>query len=53
MHFALSNAALPWWWVTAHLHDQQIFIGAYPATQHCCQPVILHSIDEQWGMYLP
>ena len=36
-----------WCWGTAHLYDQQIFIGAIAVTQGCCQAV-LQSSTEQW-----
>ena len=27
MHFAVSSAAVPWWWVAAHLCQEQAFAG--------------------------
>ena len=41
-----------WCWVTAHLYDQQIFIGVIAVTQGCCQAV-LQSSTEQWEVHLP
>ena len=39
MQFAKTSAAVHWWWVTAHLHEQQIFIGVVAVTQASCEPV--------------
>ncbi len=50
MHFALSSAAVPWCWVTAHLYEEQIFTGVFALTQACCEPV-LQSSSAQWGMH--
>ena len=38
MHFAKASAAVHWCWVTAHLYEQQIFIGVIAVTQACCEP---------------
>ncbi len=51
MHFAKTSAAVRWCWVTAHLYEQQISIGAIAVTQACCEPV-LQSTTEQWGMHI-
>ncbi len=50
MHLAKNKAAAHWSWVTAHLYEEQIFIGSFALTQPCCQPV-LQSCTEQWGMH--
>jgi len=50
LHSAKTSAAVPWWWVTAHLDEQQIFIGVFAVTQGCCQPV-LQSSTAQWSMH--
>ncbi len=50
MHLTKSSGALHWWWVTAHLYEQQIFIGVIAVTQGCCEPV-LKSSPEQCGMH--
>ncbi len=40
-----------WCWLTAHLYEEQISIGAIAVTQACCEPV-LQSTTEQWGMHV-
>ena len=50
MHFAMISVAVHFFWVTAHLYEQKIFIGAIALIQACCEPV-LQSITEQWGMH--
>ncbi len=50
MHFARTIAAVHWYWVTAHLYEQQICTGAIAVTQACCESV-LQSSTEQWGMH--
>ncbi len=47
MHFAKSSAALHWCWVTAHLYEQQMFIGVIAVTQACCEPGLQSSIGQQ------
>ena len=51
VHLARTNAAVHWCWVTAHLSEQQIFIGANAVTQGCCEPV-LQSSTELCGVHL-
>ncbi len=46
MHFANTSAAVHWWWVTAHLYEQQIFIGVIAVTQACCEPVLQSSTGQ-------
>ncbi len=50
MHLAKTSAAVRWCWVTAHLYEQQIFIGVIAVTQACCEPV-LQSSTGQCGMH--
>ena len=50
LHFAKTSAAVHWCWVTAHLYEEQIFIGVFAVTQGCCQPV-LHSSTDQWALH--
>ena len=50
IHFALSKAAVYWFWVTALLYEQQIFIGLIAGTQDVHQPV-LQSSSDKWGMH--
>ena len=50
MHFAKGMVAVHWWWLTAHLHYQQIFKGVFAVTRACCEPV-LQSSTGQWGMH--
>ena len=50
MHFAQTSVALHLSWLTAHLYEEQISIGAVAVTQACCEPV-LQSTSEQWGMH--
>ncbi len=50
MHLANTSAAVHWWWVTAHLREQQIFIGAIAVPQGCCEPV-LQSNTDQWRVH--
>jgi len=50
MHFAKPSAAVHWCWVTAHLYEQQIFIGVIAVTQACCGAV-LQSSTEQWEVH--
>ena len=45
MHFAKASAAVGSWQVTAHLYEQQIFIGAIAVTQACCESVLQSSTD--------
>ncbi len=51
VHLARINAAVHRCWITAHLSEQQIFIGAVAVTQGCCEPV-LQSSTEQCGVHL-
>ncbi len=51
MHLANTSAAVHWWWVTAHLYEQQIFSGVIAVTHACCEPV-LQSSPVQWQMHL-
>ena len=44
--FCQNSVAVHWWWVTAQLYGQQIFMGVIAVTQGCCQAV-LHSNTEQ------
>jgi len=48
--FTKTSGALHWWWVTAHLCDQQISIGNIAARQGYCEHV-LQSSPEQGGMH--
>ncbi len=50
MHFAQTRDAVHFCWLTAHLYEEQISIGAVAVTQACCKPV-LQSTTEQWGMH--
>ncbi len=66
MQFALNSAAEHWFWITAHLYQQQIFIGVIAVTQACCQKTsklhrcfaqtqagyepVLQNSSEHWGM---
>ena len=50
MHCAKTSAAVHCWWVTAHLHLQQVFIRVIAVTQACCEPV-LQSSTGQCGMH--
>ena len=36
MHSAKASAAVHWCWVTAHLYEQQTFIGVFKVTHACC-----------------
>ena len=47
---AKISVAVHWWWVFAHLYEQQIFIGVIAVTQCCCEPV-LQSSTEQCGVH--
>ena len=47
MHFDKSRVAVHWWWVIAHLYEQQLLIGELAETQACCEPV-LQSSTGQW-----
>ena len=44
MHFTLTSVAVHWCWVSAHLHEQQTFIGVFAVAQalhnalHCSPP---------------
>ncbi len=49
-HFANNSVALHWCWVTAHLYEQQIFVGVIAVIKACRQRV-LQSSTEQWGLY--
>ena len=51
MHFAQTSGAGHLSWLTAHLYEEQICIGAIAVTQACCEPV-LQSTTEQWGMHI-
>jgi len=51
MPFAMTNAAVHWGWVIAHLYEQQISTGAPVGTQACCDPV-LQSITGQMQMQM-
>jgi len=35
-----------WWWVTAHLYEQQISVGVSAVTQGCCEPVLQSSPEQ-------
>ena len=41
MHFALNKAAVHWGWVTAHLYEEQTFIGVSWVTAHLYEEQIL------------
>ena len=45
-----EQCAVHWCWVTAHLYEEQIFIGVIAVIQACCKPV-LQSSNEQWGLH--
>ncbi len=49
MHFAQTRDAVQFCWLTAHLYEEQISIGAIAVTQACCEPV-LQSTTEQSGI---
>ena len=44
--FANTSAAVHWWWISAHLCEQQAFIGVIAVTQACCEPVLQSSIGQ-------
>jgi len=48
---ALTDAAVHWCCITAHLYEEQISISVTAVAQACCQPG-LQSSTEQWGSYL-
>ncbi len=48
--FSKTSVAVHWCWVTAQLHEKQIFIGAIAVTQGYCEPV-MQSSTEQWGVH--
>ena len=50
MYSAKASAAEQWCWVTAHLYEQQTFIGAFTVTHACCETVSQSSTG-QWGMH--
>jgi len=50
MRFTKTSVAVVWWWITAYLYEQQIFIGVTAVTQACCWPVLKNS-PELWGMH--
>ena len=50
MYFAQTSAAVHWWWLTAHLYEEQICIGVIALTQACYEPVF-QSSTEQWEMH--
>ena len=37
-------------WVTAHLYEEQIYIGVIAVTKACCE-LVFQSSTEQWGMH--
>ena len=50
MHSAKASVAVHWCWVTAHLYEQQTFIGVFTVTHACCETV-LQSSTGHWGMH--
>jgi len=36
MHFAMTSIAMPLYWVTADLHEEQILTGVIAVTKACC-----------------
>ncbi len=50
LHFALNRAAVHWYWVTAHLYEEQISRGVFAVAQACSEPV-LQTSTEQWEMH--
>ena len=50
LELAKNSVAVHWCWVTAHLYEEQIFIGVIAVIQACCKPV-LQSSNEQWGLH--
>jgi len=51
-HFPKPNAAEYWCWVTAHLYEEQIFLGVIAVTKACYEHVLL-STTEQGEMQFP
>ena len=49
-NFALSSAAVHFFWLTAPLYEEEISIGVIAVTQPCCGPV-LQSQTEKWGKH--
>ena len=47
MHFAQTGAALHFCCLTAHLYEEQVFIGAIAVSQACCEPVLQSSTEQQ------
>ena len=52
MHVAKSSAAVHWYWVTADLYGEQMFMGVFAVTKACCQHA-LQSSTEPWTLMLP
>ena len=50
MHFAKTSAAVHFSWVTAHLYEEQIFIGVIAVTKACCE-LVFQSGTGQWEMH--
>ena len=46
MHFTKTSAAVQWCCVTAHLYEQQIFLGATAVTQGYCEPDLQSSTEQ-------
>ena len=46
VHSSKTSVAVHWSWVSAHLFEQQVFIGAMAVTQGYYEPV-LHNSTEQ------
>ncbi len=46
-HFALNIAAVHWSCITAHLYEEQLFVGVIAVAQSCCEPVLQSSTEQQ------
>jgi len=45
LHSVLNSVAVHWCWVTAHLYEHQIFIGAPAVMQASCEPALQSSTE--------
>ena len=46
IHFAKTSTAEHWWWITAHMHEHQIFTAVFAMTQACCPPGLQSSTKQ-------
>ncbi len=46
MHIAQISAAVHFCWLSAHLYEEQISVGAIAVTQACCEPVLQSSTEQ-------